>query len=745
MIKTLVLTALSLAGAQAATIAVTVERNATAVEKLAASELVHYLGMLYPRDRFVRDGKADFSITLATAASLRTPESFAVTPGAIRGADARGVLFGVYALLEKLGCGFYLSSETVAPRSEPFSFAAWNLEDAPLVNDRFVFNWHNFLSSASGWEVEDWQRYIAAAARMRFNGVMVHAYGNNPMFQFRFNGELKPVGYLATTRSGRDWGTQHVNDVRRLIGGEVFTSPVFGSSAAQAPDSERAAAATKLMQQALVYARSRGLRVTFALDVDTESANPQNLIRTLPESARLHRGGFDLPNPDTPEGYGYFKTQIAALLETYPQIDRLAIWFRNNRTPWLDLKPEELPAAWRAQLPAGAGAETAGLFAVGRIIAAAQRVLRDLKRADIEVATGTWRLQQSAAASPYLPEGVTYLPLDWTTEFGTAPAQRDLLTMARRQRTVPVVWAHHDDRTYIGRPYTPFAQFSKQLADAGSQGFGIIHWTTRPLDLYFKSLAVQVWKSTRDQNLEETCRRMAADQFGAAGAAAGAEYLLRFVREAPQFGRETSNRFIDHPLDAPAAAMDAMRARLGLLDRIDARALSADQRDRLEYFRGYERFMLAFFTSHAAWERAADLFKQGDLAGARREIGASRPEEAIRAYTAAARHGGMTRGEQALIVSLNLRWRPYIVSLRQALGLEPVRVRFGPTQHEPLAQGAGSNTFAIDADGTLWKVMGEKETAGAAEVALTAIMGDKLQPGRYRVSLRQQCVRGGGA
>ncbi len=78
---------------------------------------------------------------------------------------------------------------------------------------------------------------------MRFNTIMVHAYGNNPMFTFRFAGEDKPVGYLATTRSGRDWGTQHVNDVRRLYGGEVFRSPVFGAGAALVPETERAPAA----------------------------------------------------------------------------------------------------------------------------------------------------------------------------------------------------------------------------------------------------------------------------------------------------------------------------------------------------------------------------------------------------------------------------------------------------------------------------------------------------------------------
>ena len=45
-----------------------------------------------------------------------------------------------------------------------------------------------------------------------------------------------------------------------------------------------------------------------------------------------------------------------------------------------------------------------------------------------------------------------------------------------------------------------------------------------------------------------------------------------------------------------------------------------------------------------------------------------------------------------------------------AAGVDAVRIKFGPTQHEALAQSPGSNTFYFDADRKVWKVMGEKET-----------------------------------
>ena len=125
--------------------------------------------------------------------------------------------------------------------------------------------------------------------------------------------------------------------------------------------------------------------------------------------------------------------------------------------------------------------------------------------------------------------------------------------------------------------------------------------------------------------------------------------------------------------------------------------------------------------------------------------------------------GGITKGEQGILVSMNLRWLPYIVSERQAEGLEPVRLRFEPTFHDPLAMDSGASTFYFDKQRRLWKGLGEKETqmpvfaespdAPTDEVCscgvkieqkilgqglifqLGPIMGDKLPPGRYTVHL----------
>ncbi len=759
---------------------------ANGVEKVAAEELAHYLKRLYPGTDFpvraeqptsgreILVGMPEAWSELARfvpANQLRVAESFRVTASGqtavIAGKDPRGVLFGVYALLEKLGCGFWLSSESVPePKRGPFDFSSWALEDQPLFADRIVFDWHNFLSSASSWELDDWRQYIRQAAKMRFNTIMVHAYGNNPIFTFHHNGQTKPIGYAATTRAGRDWGTQHVNDVRRLVGGEVFSGPVFGSSIGLAPEDRRGKAAVDLMQNVFAFARSRGLHVTFALDVDTESANPQNVIRTLPASARLQSGNVELANPDTPEGFAYYQGQVRQLLETYPQIDRLAMWFRTGGTPWRNLKPEQFPPDWKREFDAALekdpwlkkDADAHGMFVMGKLLRTFQRVLRELGRTDVELAAGSWRLPFLRAADYFFPREVPLIPLDWETVFDNEKGQQQLRQVRSGRRLIPIVWAHHDDRTYIGRPYKPFERFASQLRANGGTGFGIIHWTTRPLDLYFKSLSEQVWQTTADRPLAETCADFAARSFGEAARQKGSQYLLAWLDGAPMFGRETSNRFMDVPLADFEGNMRRFVERRALLAQIDDASLPPQGRDRLAYYRDYERFMHSFYESHSALDQAAQLLKKGALGPARDALAKCRPEEVIRAYVQAATRDRISRGEQALIVSLNLRWLPYVVSLRQALGLEPVFIKFLPTQHEPLAQGAGTNTFYVDAEHRLWKGLGEKETgcrtfqlpanAVAEEfhetglridkpvtLRLGAITGEKLVPGRYWATL----------
>ena len=341
-------------------VAIVVSKAASEPIQVAADELARSLHRLYPGTGFqvtrrsvlneavVYVGTPPMLPQLAAFRDdkrLSHAESYIVTSaqiegrkcGIIVGSDSAGVVYGVYGLLKRLGYGFYLSYDTVpAVGDRTFAFDHWDVADYPLVPNRIVFDWHNFLSGCSTWNLADWQSWIIQSQKMGYNAIMVHAYGNNPMAGFQFAGQQKPVGYLSSTRVGRDWSTNHVNDVRRLWGGDVFAEPVFGSVAAiKGTDAERTQAAQQMMEQVFATAERRGVRVVFAVDVDTTSANPQELIRKLPERARFQ---IDVPSrswmgqpaskawladPDTEEGYAFYKAQVSDLLTHYPA-DRLA-------------------------------------------------------------------------------------------------------------------------------------------------------------------------------------------------------------------------------------------------------------------------------------------------------------------------------------------------------------------------------------------------------------------------------------
>jgi len=747
------------------TVPVVISTKASRAERLAAADLARCLEQMYPREKFAfaqalpKSGKA-IAVGTVDNPQVRSragepppnmPESYVVRVtredgrelGVIAGADARGTVYGVYALLEKLGCGFYLSGDAMPrARTEPFSFDGWSLSSAPLVRDRIVFDWHNFLSGCSTWNLADWNRWTSQSQKMGYNAIMVHAYGNNPMVSFTFNGKTKPVGYLSTTVKGRDWSTMHVNDARRLFGGEVFSAPVFGADAAQSPDKQRAAAAQTLMHGVFTHAEQRGMGVFFADDVDTISANPQELIRTLPEDARFaiqtqavgwmgqEAGKMWLANPDAPEGYRYYKAQVAALMKAYPQITTLVVWFRQGGTPWMEVKVAEMPPRWqeewKTEIARTPEAETLWhapqMFAIGKIVRAFDRALKETGHNHVQIAAGTWDFKFLAPCHRFFPPHVKLIGLDYNAlhgrpQLGDDESRQVIRDVAAHRPVVPVIWAHHDDGNYIGRPYTPFEQFSSKLADAKASGFGIIHWTTRPLDLYFKSHAEQVWSATKDRPLRATCEDMAARLFGAGARLTMGGYLERWVTDAPNFARETTDYFIDRPLTNITQVVTGCRERLKLIERVDSAKLAPEQRDRVNYFRGQEEFVAAFFQTHEKFQDAQAALKKGDLAAARVAMAGCQPSPVIEQFAKVSLLGGITRGERGLVVSLNTRWLPHIVRLRQQLGLEPVRYNFGPTSHDPLAQLPGRFTFHFDEQRRIWQTLGAEETGAQPFVA----------------------------
>ena len=191
-----------------------------------------------------------------------------------------------------------------------------------------------------------------------------------------------------------------------------------------------------------------------------------------------------LANPDTPEGYKFYKAQVDALLGDYPDITTVVVWFRRDKTPWVALELEDLPAAWQQQYEAEIAKDAAvaklwhgpGLFGICRIVAAYERAIAERGRKDIALAIGSWNFDFLPACDRFLPRHVKFIPLGLRraareVEPRHAPSGgRRSPRSASNRPMIPVAWAHHDDGHYIGRPYTPFEQFHSKLADCKAVG-----------------------------------------------------------------------------------------------------------------------------------------------------------------------------------------------------------------------------------------------------------------------------------
>jgi hypothetical protein len=523
------------------------------------------------------------------------------------------------------------------------------------------------------------------------------------------------------------------------------------------------------MQQVFKYAEDRGTNVIFALDFDTWMANPQNIIEKIPEEAVFELiDGYLTPNPNHPEGYKYYKQVLKSLLDMYPQIDQLSVWHRRPGTSgglgsiWMSFPYSKFPDKWKEEynekLKEHPEIEdnlmASGTFAYGKLIAAIQKA-RDEIKPDLIISSGSWRFNYIPYADAMYPTDVPLLPLDWEVVFDT-PESIEIFSNAGENREMyPIIWAHHDDHRYIGRPYAPWDNLSDRLKITNSKGFGIIHWTTHPLDLYFTSSAKQVWQQTENESVDKTVNDFIKTRFGENETLS--MYYSEWISNGPMFGRETSDHFVDlgsqrlgHEMESWAEMKNKAEKRLEILEQLPL----LNENDYLEYQKGMEEFYISFFENQMLFQEAYELTTNMEVEKAKKIIANANPDEAIQKYTDAIKLIGFSRGEKALVFSMNTRWKADFINLRQQLGLEPVRFVFSPTQHDPLAQGAGHYTYFIDEEKKWWRCMWKNELKKESflhkdnktvlvikddfSFKLTSMHGRDLADGDYSIKIRTQ-------
>lgn len=712
--------------------------DATNIETFAAAELKNYLSEMYPEYKFQESSSPGKNKTIY----LEVTDSLAEVPennegylvisddnkAFILSRGETGLVYGVYGILEKLGCGFYLSDEFVPEPQKEFDFEEWDYANEPLIKDRFVFNWHNFISGCTGWDIEQWKEWIDRSQKMGYNTVMVHTYHNNPMHTFEFNGIEKEVGYICTSARGRDWGNIPINDVRRLPGGEIFENAEFGSEIAMVTDSMRVRVAQESMEEVFAYATGRGVKVNFAFDIDMPLMFlKETMIESIQEDDKFYLPGPGVwvPRPDKPEGYRFYKSQIEGLLSTYKTLTGIT-FFRRGSSFFRDAKPEDLPVEWQNEYTSYLNQfpylkkleepEVIGSYITARLVLAYQEILKEMDKEDIDLGTGSWQHHFVVPTAAFLPDDIKLMPIDWNSRFDKSIMDdEDILDdFASRncsERVIPFIWAHHDDGKYLGRPFRPTENLYSKLTKGDCNSFGVFHWMNRPLDLFLKNMVMQVWSNTKNESLDNTCKLMAQHYFGTQEMAV---YFREWMSNAPMFGRATLMNFFYRRMDDGVfdfeKAITECKKRIAILDGADVSLMNEKQSEYLEYHKTLEQFIIDFSETQPHLLNAEKYLNEGQIEEAQKELQLGDPAKCIKTFSKLSQLAKHERGEMAFTYRLATKYIPDYVSFEQRTRLKPFYITIDSVVYEDLAQGNYSNlTYHVDTEGNFWECLGQKE------------------------------------
>ena len=257
---------------------------------------------------------------------------------------------------------------------------------------------------------------------------------------------------------------------------------------------------------------------------------------------------------------------------------------------------------------------------LGKVMKAYQEVLVEIGRTDVKLGLGTWNWVSFPYFDKFIPDGVEFFPIDWDLNFETPYAVETLASIKEERKVYPIVWAHHDDHSYIGRPYTPPSSMLDKLKERRAEGFGILHWNTFPLDMYFKNLSAQVWQESANQDYEITIQDYALNAVNSDSPDFN-HYLKKFYTEGPHFARETGDYFYDiylnevgkslFPFDHPDSIIERAKRRLLLLNELKEELDPVSNTNSFHYYRCMEDFFILFFENEKLLIESVGLCMEG--------------------------------------------------------------------------------------------------------------------------------------
>ena len=130
-------------------------------------------------------GGANATIVLEIGKSLETQQYRLKTEGTtltLSGGSDIAVLYGAYALAEKLGVRFYLHGDVVPDVGIPFALPQLDETHKPLFALRGVNPWGCHPYGMDAWSADDYKAVFTQLAKMRMNFLGIHCYPEGPPY-----------------------------------------------------------------------------------------------------------------------------------------------------------------------------------------------------------------------------------------------------------------------------------------------------------------------------------------------------------------------------------------------------------------------------------------------------------------------------------------------------------------------------------------------------------------------------------
>ncbi len=252
---------------------------------------------------------------------------------AVLGMSDIAVLYGCYALLEKMGWVFQISKDVLPEKTDGVPWPDIDMRFQARAQERSFF-WVVYCPDQVICSLSEYSQLFDQMVKLRFNTFYWWDMSNSPCLDYIWRGEHPCLGYSGHPDTAYFlWrgsaGSFRTDDLK--IGSRHFSStrllpPEFENCQSE---QECLKKGKDFLYQIFDLAVERGIKVGFTFDPSTCSPNHGRFMGGKPEGSFAGYEGTSIP-PHRKEMHELNEIRIKAIMDAYPQVSRLMLNFTEN-------------------------------------------------------------------------------------------------------------------------------------------------------------------------------------------------------------------------------------------------------------------------------------------------------------------------------------------------------------------------------------------------------------------------------